>query len=240
MQRIKYLAPFGLLAGLAFAFTVADNTASGKSCCAAHKLKSCDVSKISFLDKANAPKGDGWISLINDNNLTGWTQRKRGEDKRPMTWIVSNGTAVCFSTHDHRGVDIVSEQKFDDFEIYYEYLIPPGSNSGLYLRGRYEIQILEDHGKDPNNHSNGGLFSTCPPKVNASKKPYEWQTVRAKIVGKKIDVTLNGTKTVDNFEVTKHTGGALDENYGTPGPIMIQGDHGSIMVRNLFVKPTKK
>jgi len=237
MNRTKYFVPLGLAAGLAFAFFVADNTANGKSCCA--RKKTLDLSKIDFLDKANAPKGDGWIALCNGKDLTGWKQRDRGND-RPMSWVVSNGTMVCFSTHDHRGVDIVSEQKFDDFEIYYEYVVPPGSNSGLYLRGRYEIQILEDYGKAPAGHSNGGLFSTCPPKVNASKKAFEWQTVRAKIVGKKIDVILNGKKTVDGFEVKRQTGGALDENYGTPGPIMVQGDHGSIMVRNLLIKPIKK
>jgi len=235
MNRIKYVAPLGMIAGLAIAFIVADRTANG-SCSASHG-KTCDISKINFLDKENAPKGDGWMPLITDDDLTGWKKRK---DDRQLSWAVSNGTAVNFATHEHPGVDIISEQKFDDFEIYYEYLVPPASNSGLYLRGRYEIQILEDYGKETSKASNGGLYSCCAPKVPASRKPYEWQTVRAKIVGKKIDVILNGKKTVDGFETTRQTGGALDENYGTPGPIMIQGDHGSMMIRNLFIKPIKE
>lgn len=190
-----------------------------------------------YLDAANAPKGKGWISLCNGKDLTGWVQRHKD---RPMSWAVSGGNMINFSTHEAKGCDIYTEQKFDDFEIYYEYLVPRGSNSGLYLRGRYEIQILDDGDSGPAPHTDGAFYSVKAPSEKASLGVMKWQSVYAKIVGRKATVILNGKKIHDNFELPRPTGGELDGNVDQPGPIMLQGDHGSLVVRKLKLRPIGK
>jgi hypothetical protein len=201
-------------------------------------IRPLSVPKVKFLDPNHAPEGPGWIGLCDGNDLDGWHKRP-GHD-RPLSWKVKDGVMINQLAEGQHGTDIVTDRKFDDFEIYYEYRIPAGSNSGLYLRGRYEIQILDDFGQKPSNASNGGLYSVVAPAKNASRPPGEWQCVRAGIAGRKVTVILNGVKTVDGFEVSRATGGQLDNDLGTPGPIMIQGDHGAIEVRNLMLRPTSK
>ncbi len=193
-----------------------------------------ELERSKYLDQKHAPVGEGWIDLIPaDDSLDGWKQRQ----DRPMSWKVVDGVLVNTSTHEKKGVDIFTEKKYGDFEVYYEYMLPEHSNSGFYLRGRYEIQILSDHGEEAAGHSNGGLYSKCPPAKNVSKPDGEWQSVYASIKGNTISAWLNGFKTVDNFTVDGQTGGALDEDYGTPGPIMLQGDHGSIHFRVIKIRP---
>ena len=109
-----------------------------------------------YLDAENGPKGEGWIDLCNGHDLTGWVQRQKD---RPMSWLVSNRTMINFSTHEAQGVDIYTEQKFNDFEVYYEYAVSRHGNSGFYLRGRYEIQILDDGKESPNEHSDGSIYN---------------------------------------------------------------------------------
>jgi len=189
-----------------------------------------------YIDAGHAPAGKGWIALCNGKDLTGWHQRPGHED-RPLSWKVVNGVMVNTAGHGKPACDIVTDRKFDNFELYYEYRIPKGSNSGMYLRGRYEIQIADDHGRKPSKGGNGALYSLAAPAHNVSRPAGQWQSVCAKIVGKKVTVILNGTRVIDNAEATRPTGGERDRDVDQPGPIMIQGDHGPIEVRNIMIKP---
>jgi hypothetical protein len=138
------------------------------------------------------------------------------------------------------GTDLVSDDAFRDFTIRYEYMIPKSSNSGLYLRGRHEIQILDDFGRtEMKPGSNGGIYITKAPPRNVSRKPGQWQEAEATIQGNRVTVILNGVKIHENVEVTKATGGHLDEKTDEPGPIMLQGDHGAIAFRNIRIKELK-
>jgi hypothetical protein len=189
-----------------------------------------------YLDPENAPRGraKGWIPLFNGKDLTGWKPR---HGDKIESWKVVDGVLINSPSKDKGGQDIVSDQKFKDFDVYYEYRIPQGSNSGFYLRGRYEIQILDDHGQTANPSSNGAVYSLGAPSRNVSRKPGEWQSVFAKIVGRKITVVLNGVKIVENFEATRPTGGELDRNETEPGPVMLQGDHGAVEFRHVLLRP---
>jgi hypothetical protein len=138
---------------------------------------------------------------------------------------------------DQKGVDLVSDEKFRNFETYYEYRLPGHSNSGYYLRGRYEIQIPDSFGKPPSDHDDGALYSLIAPSRNVSRETGQWQSVYAKIVGTRVTVIMNGEKIIDDAELTRATGGELDQNYDQPGPIMLQGDHGTIDFRNIYVRP---
>ena len=135
------------------------------------------------------------------------------------------------------GTDIVSVAKFHNFVLRYDYMIPAGSNSGMYLRGRIEVQILDDHAHGKlESGGNGGIYSFAAPSKFASRKPGQWQSVEASIRGDRVSVTLNGVKIHDDLKVDRGTGGQLDNNVGSPGPIMIQGDHGMIALRNIRIK----
>lgn len=176
----------------------------------------------------------GFKPIFNGEDLSGWKLRNPGGK---FSWSAQNGMMVNEMPEGGHGTDLMTEEKFKDFVIRYEYMIPKGANSGLYLRGRYEIQILEDHGKPAADGGNGGLYSVKAPTQNVSKPAGQWQQVEATIRGDRITVVLNGVKVHDNVQVTRGTGGQLDDNLDQPGPILLQGDHGAVAFRNLRLKP---
>ena len=136
--------------------------------------------------------------------------------------------------------NLVSKQKFDNFKIHCEYKLEAKSNSGIYLRGRYELQVLDDFGKEPESHGHMAIYSRVAPAVNASKPAGEWQVMEAVIIGNRVTVTLNGKTVHNNAILAGITGGALDSNEAAPGPIMIQGDHGKVWFRKVTVTPILK
>jgi hypothetical protein len=116
-------------------------------------------------------------------------------------------------------------------------MVPKGANSGFYLRGRYEIQIIDDVEKNkPGVGGNGAIYNTKAASEMVSRKAGEWQNVQATIVGNKITVILNGVKIHENVEVTKATGSELDTDLDQPGSIFLQGDHGAVAFRNIRIK----
>lgn len=169
------------------------------------------------------------VAMIGDD-LSGWRLR---DARNPGCWSVANGilkvTPPC--------ADIISEATFDDFRLQLEFRYPPGSNSGVYLRGRYEVQIQDDHGKALDPLRLGGVYGFLAPDVDASRPAGEWQTYEIQLVGRTIGVTLNGTRILTNRAIPGITGGALDSNEGSAGPLMLQGDHGPIEYRNVIITP---
>jgi hypothetical protein len=170
------------------------------------------------------------VELFNGTDLTGWSPQNV---KEPLGWIVKDGAL------DNQGKanNIYSAQKFMDFKVVAEYAVGEHGNSGVYLRGRYEVQILDDAGKPPDVHSNGSLYGFIAPGVSASKPAGEWQKVEATIVGGRVTVILNGVKIIDDEEIPGSTGGALDSHETEPGPILLQGDHAGIKFRKVTVTP---
>jgi len=183
-----------------------------------------------------ADKDDGsWreaasIQLFNGKDLTGWRPLI---PNRETGWVVKDGIL----TNVPRANNLVSEQKFWNFALHVEFRLAKGSNSGIGLRGRYEVQILDDYGRPPNTHSQGALYSRIPPSVNASKPAGEWQTFDIRLVGRQVTVVLNGIKVIDKGEVEGLTAMGHDPNEAEPGPISLQGDHGPIEFRSIVVTP---
>jgi hypothetical protein len=195
------------------------------------------ITLAALLIAGNLIAADGFRPLFNGKDLTGWKLRK--SDGTP-SWSVKDGVLVNEVSPGKHGTDLVSEEKFRDFTVRYEYKIPNGANSGLYLRGRYEIQVLDDYERGrPTKGGNGALYNTAPVAKFASKPAGEWQTCEATIKGDKVTVILNGEKVHDNVTAEKPTGGELDRNVDQPGPIMLQGDHGSISFRKIEIKELK-
>lgn len=170
------------------------------------------------------------VELFNGKDTAGWLGQYQG---KPAGWSVQDGILVNSEEADN----IYSEKKFMNFQVALEFRLSKGSNSGLYLRGRYEIQISDDQSRPLDIHSQGALYGFTVPSVNASKVAGEWQRYDVTIVANRVTVVLNGTKVIDNGVIPGITGGALDANEAEPGPIMIQGDHGKVEIRKLTVTP---
>jgi hypothetical protein len=172
------------------------------------------------------------VNLFNGKDTTGW--KGQSPDKE-LGFVVADGVL----TNEKTGNNLVSDRQFKDFTLVMEYKLEKDSNSGLYLRGRYELQVLDDAGKEPNKTSHMSVYGRVAPAVNASKPAGEWQTTEVTLVGNRVTVVLNGKKVHDNDAIDGITGGALDSNEGNPGPIMIQGDHSRIWIRKLVVTPIR-
>jgi len=178
--------------------------------------------------RAGAP-----VPLFSGKDTSGWQSRI---PERPLQWRVRDGLL----TNDSGAADIVSAARFRNFRLRVDYRVGKGSNSGIGLRGRYEVQIYEDHGKPPSLHGNGALYSRILPSVNASKPAGEWQTFEITLVGRQVTVVLNGTKIIDRAEIEGLTAMASDPNEDQPGPIVLQGDHGPVEFRSIVVTPLGK
>jgi hypothetical protein len=182
------------------------------------------------LIRATPPRWGKPVQLFNGKDLTGW--RLRGSN-RGNCWSVVEGTLV----NNVPCVDIITEQKFTDFKLRLEFNIVDKSNSGIYLRGRYEVQIQDDYGKATDSLRMGGLYGFLRPSHNAAGRPGQWQTYEITLIGRRVTVALNGKTIIDNEPIPGITGGALDSDEGAAGPIMLQGDHGKIAFRNIVLTP---
>jgi hypothetical protein len=186
--------------------------------------------KAPYLKRTEAPIWGESIPLFNGKDLTGW--RADGNNQ----WIVKNGIL----TNPKAGANLITEQKFEDFKLLVEFRYPKNGNSGIYLRGRYEVQI-EDSPKDahPNNILFGGVYGFLTANEMATLGADQWQTFEITLVGRMVTVVANGKTIISNQEIPGITGGALDSNEGTPGPIYLQGDHTAVEFRKIVITPAK-
>ena len=172
------------------------------------------------------------IQLFNGKDLTGWKQRN---NNNPNCWSVADG----LMTNKTPCADIVSEQKFGDFKAHIEFQVPKNGNSGVYLRGRYEVQISDGFNQVLDSLRMGAVYGWLKPLTNAAKAPGEWQTLDITLIGRKVTVVFNGQTIIDNETIPGITGGALDSDEAAPGPIMLQGDHTKITYRKVEITPAK-
>jgi hypothetical protein len=169
------------------------------------------------------------VVLFDGKSLDAFGGQRPGE----LNWSIEDGVM----TNGEHANNLVSKEKFKDFKLNAEYKVGPGTNSGIYLRGRYELQVLDDYGKPPFDRGHMAIYGWKAPPVNSSKPAGEWQTVEATVVGNRVTVIHNGQKIHDNAVLEAITGGALDINEAEPGPIMIQGDHSKVWFRKIVVTP---
>ena len=118
--------------------------------------------------------------------------------------------------------------------------MPAGGNSGIYLRGMYEIQVLDSYNKGLDPHNMGALYSRITPSVSAEKPAGTWQTLDISLCDRHLTVILNGINIIDNKPVYGPTGGAMKSDVFTPGPIYLQGDHDKVQYRNIILTPIVK
>lgn len=183
------------------------------------------------LRRSAAPSWGEPITLFDGRSLDGWQPVGR----RDSEWSASGGVLVNAKS----GANLVTSKKFDDFKLHVEFRVPKGSNSGVYLRGRYELQVDDAAGLAPSSHHLGGLYGFIAPSESAARPAGEWQTMDVTLVGRMLTYVLNGTTVICNREIPGITGGALDSAEGEPGPLLIQGDHGPVEYRNIVITPAK-
>jgi hypothetical protein len=182
------------------------------------------------------------IDLFNGKDLTGW---KLINEKQVNGFKVVDGTIVNDpvqtegAPHISYG-NIRTNQDFEDFNLKIEANIPEKNNSGIYLRGMYEIQVVDSYKKELNPHNMGGVYSRIQPTVAAEKPAGTWQTFDITLCERHITVILNGIKIIDNQPVDGPTGGAILSDVFSPGPIYLQGDHGNVAYRNIVLTPILK
>ncbi len=172
------------------------------------------------------------IQLLSGTDLSGWHQSKLG----PPDWTVKDGILVSPGN----GPELISDRKFKDFKLHVEFNCGENSNSGVYLRGRYEVQIETESQGEPPSHHTGGVYGFLAPTPELPRRPDVWQTFDITLVGRNVKVIQNGQTVIDNQEIPGLTGGALDSHESEPGPLYLQGsEKGRVLFRNITITPAK-
>jgi hypothetical protein len=186
-----------------------------------------------LLEAKGAPKWGAPIRLFNGVDLSGWTLREPGK----AGWKVEDGELIAVG----RGSDLVTTAKFGDFELHVEFMNGKSTNSGVYLRGRYELQIETDEGSQPGEFHTGGVYGFLAPHPEQPRVAGVWQTFDVTLIGRRLTVRQNGITVIDGREIPGITGGALDSHEGLPGPIYLQGiEDGPVEFRNIVIRPAKE
>ncbi len=181
------------------------------------------------LHRAVPPVWGSSVPLFDGTDLKGWHALGNNQ------WQAEAGILRS----PHSGANIVTDEVFTDFKLHIEFRYPAGSNSGVYLRGRYEVQIEDGAEPEPPNNQLAGVYGFLPPNQLAGKQAGEWQTYDITLVGRLVTVVFNGKTVICDAEIPGITGGALDSREGEPGPMYLQGDHGPIEFRNIRIAKAK-
>jgi hypothetical protein len=179
--------------------------------------------------------------LFNGKDLTGW----RLTDPNAVNgWSVKDGLLVNNPVqeegkHKHYG-NLRTDREFEDFTLEVEVRVSKGQNSGVYIRGIYEVQVADTYGKPLDPHNMGAVYSRIKPTESAEKPPGEWQLLYITFVDRHATILLNGKRIIDNQPVLGCTGGALWSDVMRAGPIYLQGDHTGIEYRSLVMRPVQR
>lgn len=191
-----------------------------------------DLSKVKF----GQP-----IKLFNGKDLTGW----KTLNANPSGWSVQDGVLINRAPQEkgkrHKSyANLRTQQEFEDFNLAVELRVPKAGNSGIYLRGIYEVQVADTFGKPLDSHNMGAIYSRICPTVAAEKPAGQWQTFDITLVDRHVTVVLNGKTIIDNQPLLGCTGGALTSDEFRPGPIYLQGDHTDVDYRSIVLRPVVK
>jgi 3-keto-disaccharide hydrolase len=179
------------------------------------------------------------VSLFNGKDLTGWrliNEKQTNGFKVVDGALVNDPVQTEGAPHISYG-NLRTDQEFEDFNLKLEVNVPPGNNSGVYLRGMYEIQVVDSYKKELDSHNMGAVYSRIRPAVAAEKPAGEWQTLDITLCKRHATVILNGVKIIDNQPIYGPTGGAIKSDVFSAGPIYLQGDHGKVSYRNILLTP---
>jgi hypothetical protein len=182
--------------------------------------------------KLRVPQWGKPVELFNGKDLSGWHESKAG----PPDWSARDGNLVSPGN----GPELISDRKFKDFKLHVEFNCGKDANSGVYLRGRYEVQIETESQGEPPSHHTGGVYGFLAPSPELPRSPDVWQSFDITLVGQSVTVVQNGQTVIDHRDIPGITGGALDSHEGDSGPIYLQGsEKGHVLFRNITLTPAK-
>jgi hypothetical protein len=181
------------------------------------------------LRRAAAPVWGKPVVLFGGTEMNAWEALPGGENQ----WKVIGGLL----TNTKSGANLATKQTFTDFKLHLEFRVPKGGNSGVYLRGRHEVQVEDSPLGEPSSAHLGGVYGFLVPNEQAHMGAGVWQTFDITLIGRRVTVVLNGKTIIADQTIPGITGGALDSNEGEPGPIYLQGDHTSVEYRNIRITP---
>lgn len=210
---------------ISFEFRLEDDKLTGFEILDGHKLYFTGV-RAPDLTRENPPVWGNPKNLL-DDNMSRWIIPANNKFRMIDGVLVNEGV----------GGNLITNEKFDDFKLSMVFRYPEGSNSGVYLRGRYEVQIEDSYGLDISSIIIGGIYGFIEPSVNAARRAGDWQTYEITLVGRHVTIVHNGIEIISNRPIPGITGGSLDSNEGEPGPIMLQGDHGQIEFSKIIITP---
>jgi hypothetical protein len=235
--RLKFISPKeeeDRRDDMVFEATLTGNTLSGTTTGPDGTVWPWTGERAPALKRSGAPKWGKPIPLFNGKDLSGWKTSNSGSSP---VWTVEHGSLITPGG----GPELINDLKFQDFKLHVEFNCGPNSNSGVYLRGRYEVQIETDSADEPPSHHTGGVYGFLAPSPELPRKPGEWQTFDITLIGRTITVMQNGKTIVDKQEIPGITGGALDSHEGLPGPIYLQGsEKGHVAFRSIVVTPAEQ
>lgn len=180
------------------------------------------------------------IPIFNGRDLDGWQPL---EPDRVNGWNVNEGVLSSRSLAKSEGpkqryANLRTTREFSDFRLSLDFRLPVRSNSGIYLRGLYEVQLANASGPGSEAHGLGAVYGRVAPTVPVPVRPGdEWQSIQVTLVRRHVTVVLNGVKIIENQPLLGVTGGALSNDELSPGPIYLQGDHGQVSFRNINLEP---
>lgn len=182
-----------------------------------------------LLERTNEAVWGTPIQLFNGQNLEGWHADGKNQ------WVVEDGILKS----PRPGSNLITDQVFNDFKLHIEFKYGKHGNSGVYLRGRYEVQVEDSKGKRPMKDLFSAIYGFIEPTEMVAKEPGEWQSFDITLTGRKVTVVANGVTVICNREIPGITGGAINSREEEPGPIYLQGDHGPVEYRNIILTPAK-
>jgi hypothetical protein len=235
--HLKFVSPKeeeGSKADLVFEGTLKGRLLSGTLNGPDGKTWSWTGRRAPSLRRTGTPKWGTPGTLFNGKDLAGWHESVPGASPK---WKVENGLLITPG----EGPELINNSKFEDFKLHVEFNCGPESNSGVYLRGRYEVQVETDSITDPPNRRIGSIYGFIAPQPELPRTPDKWQTYDITLIGRRVTVVHDGQTVIDNKEIPGITGGALDSHEGLPGPIYLQGsEKGHVMFRNIVLTPASE
>jgi hypothetical protein len=236
-DRIRFVSPKeeeGSPHDLVFEGRLSGKTLRGQTLGPDGKTWPWRAERAPALERKSAPSWDSPVQLFDGKSLAGWHS---SDPKGAKTWIVEDGAIVSLG----RGPELVTDRKFEDFKLHIEFKVAEGANSGVYLRGRYEVQVENDLVPEAAaDRALGGVYGFLAPAAPPPRKHGEWQSYDITLVGRRVTVVLDGETLIADQEIPGITGGALDSHEGLPGPLYLQGsENGRVAWRNIVITPAK-
>ena len=167
------------------------------------------------LRRERAPQWGPAVELFSGEDLSRWEPL----DPAAPGWRVVEGTLLSPG----HGTELRTRAVFGDFQLHLEFFCNRGANSGVYLRGRYEVQIEDDAEPEGPDRRTGAVYGFLAPGTPAGKIAGAWHALDVTLVGRTVTIALDGRTLVDRGEIPGITGGALDSDEGAPGPVILQG-----------------